>query len=236
MSGETKILVVEDDPQMRRFLRGALTAHGYLLVEAETAREALQLAASHNPELVILDLGLPDRDGLEVVRELRTWFAAPIVVVSARGREDDKVEALDAGADDYLTKPFGVKELFARIRVALRHADKVGAAEDPVLEIGPLRIDRARHELTVRGDSAHLTAIEWKILVVLAENAGKVLTHGQILKKVWGPADATKTHALRVHVATLRKKIELDAAQPELLLTEAGVGYRLNDRLPEGGD
>jgi two-component system KDP operon response regulator KdpE len=226
-----KILIVDDEAQMRRFLRGALGSHGYDVVEAETAREAIQLAASHNPDLMLLDLGLPDRDGLEVVRELREWSRVPIVVVSARGREDDKVDALDAGADDYLTKPFGVKELLARIRVGLRHRKSaVDAPDNPVIELGSLRLDRARREVAVRGAEVHLTPIEYKLLVFLAENAGRVLTHRQILKEVWGPMHEAQTHYVRVHMAELRKKIELDPARPELLLTEPGVGYRLSDR------
>ncbi|MBI2374523.1 MAG: response regulator [Deltaproteobacteria bacterium] len=226
------ILVVDDEVQMRRFLRTSLTSSRYRVLDAETAREALQLTASHNPDLVVLDLGLPDRDGLEVVRELRGWSRVPIIVVSARGREDDKVDALDAGADDYLTKPFGVRELLARIRVALRHARGASQPESPVIEVGVLRIDRARREVRVADREVRLTPIEYKLLLLFAENAGKVLTHRQILRSVWGPTHAAQTHHVRVHVAELRKKIELDPAQPELLLTEPAVGYRLSDREP----
>ncbi len=223
------ILIVDDELQMRRFLRASLGSHGYKLLEAETAEQAMQLATSHNPDLIVLDLGLPDRDGLEVVGELRGFSRVPIIVLSARGREEDKVEALDAGADDYLTKPFGVKELLARIRVALRHAREGGsAAESPVIEAGPLMIDRSRREVTVHGQSVHLTPIEYKLLVLFGENAGRVLTHRQILKEVWGPQHTGQNHHVRVHVAELRKKIEKDPAQPELLLTELGVGYRLS--------
>ena len=222
------LLLVEDEPQMRRFLRASLGAHGYRLVEASTAREGLQLLASHNPALVLLDLGLPDADGLDVVAEVRGFSRVPIVVLSARGQEDDKVRALDAGADDYLTKPFGVNELLARLRVALRH----GAAaprEEPVLEVGELRLDRSRHEVRRGEEELHLTPIEFKLLLLLMENAGRVLTHRQILEKVWGPAYTSQTHYVRVHLAELRKKVERDPARPRWILTEPGVGYRLRD-------
>ena len=222
------LLLVEDEPQMRRFLRASLGAHGYRLVEASTAREGLQLLASHNPALVLLDLGLPDGDGLDVVAEVRGFSRVPIVVLSARGQEDDKVRALDAGADDYLTKPFGVNELLARLRVALRH----GAAaprEEPVLEVGELRLDRSRHEVRRGEEELHLTPIEFKLLLLLMENAGRVLTHRQILEKVWGPAYTSQTHYVRVHLAELRKKVERDPARPRWILTEPGVGYRLRD-------
>jgi two-component system KDP operon response regulator KdpE len=224
-------LVVEDEPQMRRFIRASLSSHGYQLLEAERAREAVMLATSHNPELVLLDLGLPDGDGIDLTRELRGWCKTPIIVISARGREEDKVAALDAGADDYLTKPFGVNELLARMRVALRHAQTDrGGATPPVLEFGTLRVDLVRREVTLAGKEVHLTPIEYKLLVLLAQNAGKVLTHRQILKEVWGPSYANQTHYVRVHMAELRKKIEGDPARPKLLVTEPGVGYRLRDK------
>ncbi len=222
------VLVVEDEPQMRRFLRASLALHGYRPLEAEKGAEALALASSHNPALVLLDLGLPDLDGLEVTRRLREWSKVPIVVLSARGREDDKVAALDAGADDYLTKPFGTNELLARIRVALRHA-RGQSADDPVLEHGPLHIDQARHEVTVDGELVHLTPIEFRLLAQLARHAGKVLTHRQLLLEVWGPNATHQTHYLRVHMAALRRKIEKDPARPRWIATEAGVGYRLRD-------
>ena len=227
---EPLVLVVEDEPQMRRFLRACLTAHGYRLVEAGSAREAGQLALSHNPEVILLDLGLPDADGIELTRRLREWTRVPVVVVSARGREEDKVQALDAGADDYLTKPFGVNELLARLRVALRHARRgVTGADLPVVEMGGLRVDLERRLVWVEGREVKLTAIEFRLLGLLARNAGKVLTHRQILNEVWGPGHAAQTHHLRVHMAELRKKIEADPARPRLLLTELGVGYRLSD-------
>lgn len=232
MSGDAPaVLVVEDDGQIRRFLRAALEAQGFRLVEAATATEALQLAPSHNPELILLDLGLPDGDGLDLTRRLREWSRAPILVISARGREDDKVAALDAGADDYLTKPFGVKELLARIRVALRHAAQVAAGDaEPVLEFGELKIDLGRREVERAGAAVRLTPLEYKLLVLLARHAGKVLTHRQILQEVWGPGYAGQTHTLRVHMAELRKKLEPEPARPRLLVTEPGVGYRLRDR------
>ena len=223
------VLVVEDEPPVRRFLRAALAAHDYRVVEAGSIREAKQLAPSHNPDVFLLDLGLPDGDGIELARRLREWTRAPIIVLSARGREEDKVNALDAGADDYLTKPFGVNELLARLRVALRHAG-AGAAPEPIFEVGSLRLDLARREVTVEGREVRLTPTEWKLLALLARHAGKVLTHRQILREVWGPS-AAEAHYVRVQMAELRKKIELEPARPRLLVTEPGVGYRLRDRL-----
>lgn len=227
------VLVVEDEPQMRRFIRASLTSHGYRLVEAGSAAEATALATSHNPELILLDLGLPDGDGLELTRVVRGWSRVPIIVISARGREEDKVAALDAGADDYLTKPFGVNELLARMRVALRHALMAAApAPQQVIPLGgELTLDLARRQVTRAGVEIHLTPIEYKLLVLFAQHAGKVLTHRQILKDVWGPAYANQTHYVRVHLAELRKKIEADPARPKLLVTEPGVGYRLRDTL-----
>jgi two-component system, OmpR family, KDP operon response regulator KdpE len=226
------VMVVEDEPQVRRFLRAALGSRGYRLVEAETIREAEQLATSHDPDVYLLDLGLPDGDGVDLARRLREWTRAPIVVLSARGREEDKVNALDAGADDYLTKPFGVNELLARLRVALRHA-QAGPEQPAVLEAGPLRIDLARREVTVDGREVRLTPTEYRLLALLARHAGKVLTHRQILREVWGP-NATEAHYVRVHMAELRKKLEAEPARPRLLVTEPGVGYRLRDRLGPG--
>jgi two-component system, OmpR family, KDP operon response regulator KdpE len=222
------ILVIEDEPQMRRFLRAALGAQDYRLVEATTARDGLAQAASRNPDIVLLDLGLPDRDGLEVTRELRQWSAAPIIVLSARHREPDKVEALDLGADDYLTKPFGVEELLARIRVALRHAAQpVGGSPEPVFEAGDLRVDLARREVRRGGQEVHLTPTEYRLLTLLIRHAGKVLTHRQLLKEVWGVSYADQSHYVRVYMAQLRQKLENDPARPRLLITEPGVGYRL---------
>jgi two-component system KDP operon response regulator KdpE len=223
------VLVVEDEEPVRRFLRAALAAHGYRVVEAGGVREAEQLAPGHNPDLFLLDLGLPDGDGVDLTRRIREWSRAPVIVLSARGREEDKVDALDAGADDYLTKPFGVNELLARLRVALRHA-KAAPGQQPVIEAGPLRIDLARREVAVGGRTVHLTPTEYRVLALLAQHAGKVLTHRQILREVWGP-NATEAHYVRVQMAELRKKIEVDPARPRLLVTEAGVGYRLRDRV-----
>ncbi len=224
------VLLVEDEPQMRRFLRAALGSHGFHLVEAGSAAEALALATSHNPEIILLDLGLPDADGVDLTRRFREWTGVPILVISARGREVDKVEALDAGADDYLTKPFGVNELLARIRVSLRHAQQSRAAPSLVLEIGGLRIDLARREVQLEGRELHLTPTEYRLLTLLARNAGRVLTHRQLLREVWGPGSAEQTHYLRVYMAQLRRKIEADPARPGLLLTEPGVGYRLREK------
>lgn len=224
------VLLVEDEPQMRRFLRAALGSRGYRLLEAATLTEGEQLLTSHNPDLVLLDLQLPDGDGVDFTRRMRGWTQRPVIVVSARGREEDKVRALDAGADDYLTKPFGVDELLARMRAALRRAAAGLAPPEPVLEVGPLRVDLARHEVTVEGREVRLTPTEFKLLVLLAKNAGRVLTHRQILHDVWGPTWAGQAHTVRVHMAELRKKLEREPARPRLLLTEPGVGYRLRDR------
>jgi len=225
---EPLVLVVEDEPQMRRFLRATLTTHGYRLVEAETAREGISQATAHNPDLVLLDLGLPDGDGLDVTRQLRGWTVVPIIVLSARGQESDKIDALDAGADDYLTKPFGAGELLARMRVALRHAARLTQdAVEPIFELGDLRVDLARRQVRRAGAEVHLTPIEYKLLVTLIKNAGKVITHRQLLREVWGPNAANQNHYLRVYMAQLRQKLEADSARPRYLVTEPGVGYRL---------
>jgi two-component system KDP operon response regulator KdpE len=222
------VLLVEDEAQMRTFVRLALTSHGFRVLEVETGREALQQAAAHTPDLVILDLGLPDMDGLEVTRGIREWSATPVIVISARGQERQKVEALDAGADDYLTKPFGSAELMARVRVALRHATRT--AQDPlasVVTIGALKIDLAKRLVHVGEKEVHLTPIEYKLVVTLSKHAGMVLTHKQLLDQVWGPGHATQMQYLRVYMAQLRQKLEENPAHPRYLVTEPGVGYRL---------
>jgi two-component system, OmpR family, KDP operon response regulator KdpE len=227
-AGEPLVLLVEDEPQMRRFLRAALTGHGYRLVEAETGAAGLTEAATRNPEIILLDLGLPDADGIDVTRRLREWTRTPVIVLSARGQEKDKVLALDAGADDYLTKPFGVEELLARMRVALRHADAAaGAPEDPVFLLGDIRIDLARREVFVKDEPCRLTPTEYRLLATLVRHAGKVLTHRQLLKEVWGPAYQGETPYLRVYMGQLRHKLEPEPARPRYLVTEPGVGYRL---------
>ena len=229
MTGEgPRVLVVEDELQMRRFLRTSLAAHGYRVAEAVTAPDAVSAAGTDNPDVILLDLGLPGGDGIDVLRRIREWSRVPVIVISARGRDDDKVAALDGGADDYLTKPFSVDELLARVRVALRHAQSARAVRDePVLEFGEVRIDVVRREVKVGEREVHLTPIEYKLLVLLAQNAGRVLTHRYIIREVWGASYAGQTHYVRVHMAELRKKIEADPARPRLLLTEPGVGYRL---------
>jgi two-component system KDP operon response regulator KdpE len=227
---KTRVLVIEDEPPMRKFLRATLDSHGYEVILAETARDGIAMATQHAPDIVLLDLGLPDADGLDMTRELRGWSKVPILVISARGREDDKVEALDAGADDYLTKPFGVNELLARLRVIQRRiAGTAAEATSGVLEIGELMIDVPRHVVKVRGELVHLTPIEFRLLHLLAQHAGRVLTHRQILREVWGPNAGSQTHYLRVYMTHLRRKIEVEPAQPKLLLNEPGVGYRLAD-------
>ena len=222
------VLVIEDEPQIRRFLRATLSAHGYRLIEAATAQEGLMHAATRQPEIVILDLGLPDLDGLELTRQLREWSTVPIIVLSARGQESDKVAALDAGADDYLTKPFGVGELLARMRVALRHTART--TQEPgeaVFTVGDLRVDLARRQVFVTNQEVHLTPIEYKLLTTLVRYAGKVVTHHQLLREVWGPGASSETHYLRVYMGQLRHKLEANPARPRYLVTESGVGYRL---------
>lgn len=222
------VLVVEDEAPMQTFLRATLTANGYRFAEAVTGGQGLAFAASRLPDVVLLDLGLPDLDGIEVIRRFRAFCAAPILVLSARGGEPDKVDALDAGADDYLTKPFGVSELLARLRVALRHvAHPPGSGDDPVFDAGGLRVNRETREVWVDGAPVRLTPIEWRLLVVLLTHAGKVVTRRQLLQEVWGPMRAEETHYLRVYMSHLRRKLEVDPARPRRLLTEPGVGYRL---------
>ena len=221
------VLVIEDEPPIRRFLRPTLTSQGYRLVEAETGEDGLVQAASRQPDLVILDLGLPDLDGLEVIRRLREWTAVPIIVLSARGAEADKVAALDAGADDYVAKPFAVGELLARARVALRHAALGREPGESTFEAGNLRVDLARRRVWLGEAEVRLTPIEYRLLAVLVRHAGKVLTHRQLLQEVWGPGQVEHTHYLRVYMANLRRKLEVDPARPRFLRTEPGVGYRL---------
>ena len=224
------ILLIEDEAQMRRFLRVSLTTNGYGLVEAETAAEGLGQATARVPDLVLLDLGLPDLDGLEVTQRLRGWTAVPIIVISARGREEQKIAVLDAGADDFVTKPFGVGELLARIRVALRHASaRAGSAPSAEFSVGELSVDLARRQVRLRGAEVHLTPIEYKLLATLVKHAGQVVTHGQLLRDVWGPNSAEQTHYLRVYMGQLRHKLELTPGRPRYLVTEPGIGYRLRD-------
>jgi two-component system KDP operon response regulator KdpE len=221
------VLVIEDEPQMRRFLKASLESHGYRLVEALTAREGIAQAAGRNPDAILLDLGLPDFDGLEVTRRLREWSQTPVIVISARGREDDKIAALDAGADDYLTKPFGMGELLARLRVALRRAARGDGAEESVFVVGDLKVDLGARLVYRAGAEVHLTPIEYKLLATLVRHAGKVLTHRQLLKEAWGPNAVEHTHYVRVYMTQLRHKLEPDPSRPRYLLTESGVGYRL---------
>jgi len=213
---------------MRRFLRITLQTQGYRLVEAATAQEGLMQATTRNPDVVLLDLGLPDMDGLDVTRRLREWTQTPIIVISAREQEQDKVRALDAGADDYLTKPFSAGELLARIRVALRHAArKITDQNEPVFVLGNLRVDLSLRQVFLDDTEVHLTPIEYKLLMVLIRHAGKVITHTQLLKEVWGPAQVNEVQYLRVYMTQLRHKLEKDPARPRFLLNEPGIGYRL---------
>jgi two-component system KDP operon response regulator KdpE len=224
--GQT-VLLVEDEPPIRRLLRTALAAHGYRLIESTTGEDGLQQAATRLPDLIILDLGLPDVDGVEVIRRLREWSATPIIVLSARGQERDKIQALEAGADDYVSKPFGVGELVARMRVAWRHAACAHRPEEPLFRVGELTIDLAHRRVSIAGRDVHLTPHEYRLLTTLARHAGKVLTHPQLLKEVWGPPYTEQAHYVRVYMAQLRRKLESDPARPRYLLTEPGVGYRL---------
>ena len=223
------VLVIDDEVPIRRFLKASLADAEFELIEAATGREGIQQAATRAPDVILLDLGLPDMDGIEVAAAIREWSRIPIVVLSARGQEKDKVAVLDAGADDYVTKPFGIGELLARIRVALRHAEIVkGGAQDPVFEADGLRVDLPSHQVLLNGAEVKMTPTEFKLLAMLVKNVGKVLTHRQLLTEVWGAAYAEETQYLRVYMGQLRHKLEKDPARPRRLLTEPGVGYRLH--------
>jgi two-component system KDP operon response regulator KdpE len=220
-----RVLIVDDERAIRRFLRASLTAQGYHVFEAATAQEGLGAAATVRPDLIILDLGLPDQDGVTVTTQLREWSKVPILILSVRGQDEDKIAALDAGADDYLTKPFGMGELLARIRVAMRHAAQ--PADEPVITVGDLTVDVAHRLVTVAGREVALTPIEYTLLKALALHAGKVLTHRQLLREVWGPGYDQDANLLRVNISKLRHKIEADPARPRYIVTEPGVGYRV---------
>jgi len=225
--GETgqRVLVVDDENSIRRYLRAALSAQGFSVYEAASGGEALNAVVSDRPDLIILDLGLPDIDGIEVTRRLREWSKTPIIILSVREAENDKIAALDAGADDYLTKPFGTGELMARMRVAMRRLASI--SDEPILEVDNLKMDLSRRLVTVDEQEIALTPTEYDILRLLMQNAGKVLTHHQLLRQVWGTAYESEMHILRVNISNLRRKIEPDPARPHYLITEAGVGYRL---------
>ncbi len=223
--GGARVLVVDDEKPIRKFLRTALASQGYEVIEAVDGGEALALAASQHPDVIVLDLGLPDRDGIEVIQEIREWSAVPVIVLSVREAEQTKVRALDVGADDYLTKPFGISELLARIRVSIRRAARSG--DEPVFVTAGLVVDFARRLVSVDGREVSLTPIEYEILKTLAQHAGRVLTHRQILHMVWGSGYEEEAHLLRVTVSHLRKKLEVDSTRPRYVQTEPGVGYRL---------
>jgi len=221
-----KVVVIEDEPQIRRFLRTGLEAEGCQVYEAGTAERGLIEAGTRKPDLVVLDLGLPDRDGVDVVRDLRSWTSLPILILSARSEETDKVAALDAGADDYLTKPFGLAELLARVRALLRRSRTVESSP-PIVRMGDVTVDLSRRRVERGGEEIHLTPIEYRLLSLLIANAGRVLTHRQLLREVWGPSHADDTHYLRVYMTGLRRRLEADPTQPRHIRTESGVGYRL---------
>lgn len=224
---KTKLLVIDDELAIRRFLRASFPGESYDLDEAVSGKEGISRVAAGTPDVVLLDLGLPDMDGIQVAQEIRAWSQVPIIVLSARHQENDKIRALDAGADDYLTKPFSVGELLARVRVALRHSRRIGGETPAVFEYGGLRVDLAAHRVFSRGEEVHLTPNEYNLLAALVRHAGKVVTHRQLLREVWGEAYAEELQYLRVYAGQLRHKLEENPAKPKLLLTEPGVGYRL---------
>lgn len=222
------VILIEDDPPIRRFLHTGLSAQGFEVYEADCGQRGLAEAGTRKPDLVILDLGLPDMDGVEVVRLIREWSAMPIIILSARSAEQSKIDALDAGADDYLTKPFGLGELLARIRVALRRSSgSAEAVQSETFTVGNLRVDLRNRQVQVNGEEVHLTPIQYRVLTVLIKHAGKVLTHQHIIKEVWGPSYTENAHYLRIYMSQLRQKLEKDPAKPQYFLTESGVGYRL---------
>lgn len=223
----THVLVVEDDESIRRFLSTTLEAEGYRVFEAENARVGQALAGNRRIDVFLVDLGLPDLDGVELIRRLRTWTRRPIIVLSARSAEQQKVDALDAGADDFLVKPFGVAELHARLRVALRHAAHATPSGASILRLGDVVVDLAAHTVQRSGEPVRLTATQWRLLEVLASHAGRVVTSKQLLREVWGPGHAEQGHYLRIYVRQLRQRLEATPAQPAFLLTETGIGYRL---------
>ncbi len=232
MPSKPVILVIEDDKSIRNFIKISLETQGYKVIETSDGKNGIALTLSHNPDVIIMDLGLPDLDGLQVIQRIRPVTRAAIIVVSARGLDRDKIEVLDMGADDYLTKPFSVAELLARIRVALRHQSHGGSpevAEQTSFDVADLKIDFDRHRVTISGEEVHLTPIEFKLLELLAKHPGKVLTHKSIIKEIWGASSESDTQSLRVFMANIRRKIETNSAQPRYLLTEVGVGYRLVD-------
>jgi two-component system, OmpR family, KDP operon response regulator KdpE len=234
MSSAPLIAIVEDEDPIRRFLRASLTSEGFGVVEATTAREGLRLITQQHPALVLLDLGLPDQDGMTVIEQVRGWSKMPIIVLTARGEEQSKITALDGGADDYLTKPFAVGELLARIRVALRHAARLDDNGRPETEfrVGPLRIELAGRRVFRDSEEVKLTKLEFDLLALLARNAGRVLTHRHLLKEVWGPYAVDEPHYVRVYMASLRRKLEPNPTRPRFLQTEQGVGYRLTADAP----
>ncbi|WP_129628256.1 response regulator [Candidatus Oscillochloris fontis] len=223
------ILVIEDELQIRRFLRSPLYEHGYHMIEASTGDQGVQQAAQLQPDGIILDLGLPDMDGLEVLRRIRSWSSVPIVILTARGHEQEKIALLDAGADDYLTKPFGIGELLARIRAALRRTSSMLAEQAPIIEFGDIKLDMVHRQVWRTNTQIHLTPIEYNLLVVLVRNLGRVVTQRQLLQEVWGPEYIDSPHYLRIYMQHLRHKLEADPTRPRFLLTELGVGYRLRD-------
>ncbi|MEI6180524.1 MAG: response regulator [Chloroflexales bacterium] len=224
-----QVLLIEDELQIRRFLRTSLVGYGYALLEASTGQDGLAQVAQYQPACVILDLGLPDMEGLEVLRQIRSWSQVPIVVLTARGQEQDKITLLDAGADDYLTKPFGMGELMARMRVVMRRTAGATSSEPAVVTVGELRVDLARRQVFCADTEVHLTPIEYKLLVTLVQNAGRVVTQRQLLQAVWGPEYTDAPHYLRIYMQHLRHKLERDPARPRYFLTEPGVGYRFRD-------
>lgn len=221
------IVMIEDEPQIRRFVRAALEAEGYVVVEAQTGKRGLMETATRRPDMVIVDLGLPDSDGVDIIRDMRSWSHLPILILSARTQESEKVSALDAGADDYLTKPFGIPELLARVRALLRRAARPHAEDAEVIRFGDVEVNLITRTISRNGAIVHLSVIEYRLLVALITNAGRVLTHRTLLRDVWGPNQVENTHYLRVYMSHLRRKLEMDPNRPKHILTESGVGYRL---------